>query len=441
MGTVLTAGVLATLVTTVAIGAPVLALHRRAPRAARRPGLWQRAAQPAVDRLVALAAARPVAVLAAAVALSAVAVWGLPLLRLDPDLRALRPADHPALAAERLLVERFGVGLDTATVVVRGADLGTALDRAATVRRALAAALGPDAEISSPSDWLAAGARRGRRLRELSALPLARAADDLERELTAAGLAPRAFAPALAALRAFARGEDPAGEGAGAAAAWPDWLRELVRVSPGGGAAVAVTVRLPLGREAAARRRVLAVLAPHPHIAFASAPRVGEELRALALADLRRSSAIALVLVAAVVLASFRGRPAVAALSSLPLLLGCLWTFGLWGALGRPIDILCIATLPVLFGTGIDLGVHTLHGARLHPEGVAGAARSLGLAMTLTVLTTGIGFGSLAASRVPGLRNAGLIVAAGVVLCLLATLAVLPALAALGRRLRHRRAR
>jgi uncharacterized protein len=459
MGVVLTAGVLATLVTTATLGAAALVLRHRREVSNRRPGLWRTRAQPAVDALVGLAARRPRAVLAAALALSIAAAAGLSRLDFDADLRALRPADHPALAVERLLVERFGLGLDTATVVVRGRDLGEALARAARVKNALRQALGPAAEVASPSDWLAAGAVRDARLRRLAELPLARAAADLERELMAAGLNPRAFTPGLGALRALARGEDP---GAPPPAAWPDWVRELVRApAPGGGAAVAVNLRLPLGGERAARAAVLRALGVRragratdgtpsldwsparkpsrlpplgPGIAFASAPRVGEELRRLALADLRRSSAVALLLVAAVVLASFRGRPGPSALSALPLALGCLWTFGLWGAAGRPIDLLCIATLPVLFGTGIDLGVHALHTARTHPQGVAGAARELGLAMTLTVLTTGIGFGSLASSRVPGLRNAGLIVAVGVVACLLATLTVLPALGALGRR-------
>ncbi|HVF61728.1 MAG TPA: MMPL family transporter [Thermoanaerobaculia bacterium] len=444
MGIVLTAGVLATLVTTATLGAGALVLRHRFDRNApyrrgvsnRRPGLWRTRAQPAVDALVGLAARRPRAVLAAALALSIAAAAGLSRLDFDADLRALRPADHPALAVERLLVERFGLGLDTATVVVRGKDLGEALARAARVKGALRRALGPAAEVSSPSDWLAAGAARDARLHRLAGLPLARAAGDLERELAAAGLNPRAFAPGLGALHALARGEDP---GAPPPTVWPDWVRELVRApAPGGGAAVAVNLRLPLGGERAARVAVLRALAPlGPGIAFASAPRVGEELRHLALADLRRSSAVALLLVAAVVLVSFRGRAGPSALSALPLALGCLWTFGLWGAAGRPIDLLCIATLPVLFGTGIDLGVHALHTARVHPQGVAGAARELGLAMTLTVVTTGIGFGSLASSRVPGLRNAGLIVAVGVVACLLATLTVLPALGALAPRRRE----
>jgi predicted RND superfamily exporter protein len=57
-----------------------------------------------------------------------------------------------------------------------------------------------------------------------------------------------------------------------------------------------------------------------------------------------------------------------------------------------------------------------------------------GLAMLLITLTTGVGFGSLGGSRVPGLQSAGTMVAVGVVACLLATFVVLPALEALGHR-------
>ena len=124
-------------------------------------------------------------------------------------------------------------------------------------------------------------------------------------------------------------------------------------------------------------------------------------------------------------------------LAFLPLALGCLWTFGFWGSAGRPLDLLPIATLPVLFGTGIDLGVHAVHGARQEVAGgrwlagLRGAVARSGLAMTLIILTTGAGFGSLGGSRVPGIQNAGLVVAAGVTACLLATLFVLPALGSL----------
>jgi predicted RND superfamily exporter protein len=433
MGQVLTIGVLATLATTATLGAGLLAVFPRRSGAGDSPRLWRRFGQPAVDGVTGFAARRPAAVLAAAAVLSAVSAWGVSRLELSTDLRSLRPEDHPALEAERLLVETFGVGLDTFTVVVRGRTLDEALDGAARVRPVLARTLGPEAEISAPSDWLLRGERLARRLRELEALPLEGAADDLERELRAAGFRLEPFAAALAALRALGRGVDPGSPPPGA---WPRWISELVREGPRG-AAVALHVRTPLaGASRPAAEELARELArTAPGAALASAPRVGAELRGLALEDLARSSSVALGLVALVVLVSVRGRIGDALLSGLPLALGCLWTFGLWGACGGRIDLLAISTLPVLFGTGIDLGVHAVQGGRLHPEeGIRGTIRTSGLAMILITLTTGVGFGSLGSSRVPGIQNAGTLVALGVTACLAATLVVLPAVENLFRR-------
>ncbi len=211
------------------------------------------------------------------------------------------------------------------------------------------------------------------------------------------------------------------------------------------GAVVAVHVRLPLGMGARMDPKALAAelarLVPDRRdVALASIPWVGSELRDLALHDLARSSALALALIGAVVLVSFRGRLRDALLSALPLTLGCVWTFGLWGALGYPLDLLCAFTVPLLLGTGMTLGANAVHWKRLHPErGFQAAAADLGLPLTLATLTTVIGFGSLATSRVPGLRHAGILVALGLSACLLATVLVLPALeaAALGRRRRR----
>jgi predicted exporter len=435
LGQVLTVGVLATLVTTATLGAALLVLFPRLSSVRRPPRLWQRFGAPALEATVGLAARRPVWVLGAVVLLSAASLWGLGRLDLSTDLRSMRPADHPSGEAERLLVDSFGVGLDTFTVVARGKTLGEALDQAARVRPILETRLGPAAEINSPADWLIGGDRLARRFAELRALPLERAADDFERELAAAGFKPEPFRPALDALRAMARGEDP---GAPGPESWPRWMSELVRTGPAGseGAAVAVHVRVPLGA-AAGDELARELKEAAPGVAVASIPRVGAELRGLALEDLARSSAIAFVLVALVVIVSVRGRLSDALLASLPLALGCLWTFGLWGAFGGHVDLLAISSLPVLFGTGIDLGVHAVHGGRLHPsDGIRGTIVQSGLAMILITLTTGVGFGSLGSSRVPGLQNAGSLVAVGVCACLLATFLVLPALESLFSRAR-----
>ena len=433
LGAVLSIGVITTLIATATLGAALLAAFPRASAGFRPLRLWPRFGQPLFTGLANLAARRWRTCLALVALVTTFSGWGISRLSLSTDLRALRPADHPSAEAERLLVEKFSVGLDTFSVMLRGRTLGEALDRAAAARRILEARLGPRAEITSPADWLVQGDRLRQRLAELRGLPLERGADDLERELAAAGFKTGPFFGALVTLRALGRGEDP---GAPPLAEWPRWMSELVRVDPSGGAVVAVHVRLPLGEGArmspGALARDLASLAPgRGDVALASAAWVGEELRDLGLSDLRRLSLLALVLVAAVELLSFRGRAGDALLAALPLTLGCLWTFGLWGALGLPLDLMCAFIVPMLLGTGIDLGGHAVHWKRLHPErGLKGAASDMGLALTLATLTTVIGFGSLASSRVPGLRHAGVLVAAGLSACLLATVVVLPALEA-----------
>jgi predicted RND superfamily exporter protein len=372
--------------------------------------------------------------------LSAVSVWGLFRLDLSTDLRSLRPADAPSARAEKLLVDEFSLGLDTLTVVTRGRTLGEALDAAARVKPFLEARLGRDCQLTTPTDWLVLGARRDARLAALRQLPLGQAADGFGRELARAGFNVAPFGAALETLRALGRGEDP---GAPPPSAWPRWMSELVRTSGPNAPAVAIHVRVPLGKaqetrpeELARDLKKIALTAPGASdIALASVPRVGAELRGLALTDLRRSSVLAFLLVAVVVVVTVRGRIGDTVLSFIPLVLGCLWTFGLWGASGGRIDLLAISTLPVLFGTGIDLGVHAVHGGRVRPEeGIRGTVLESGLAMLLITLTTGVGFGSLGGSQVPGLQSAGTLVAVGVVACLLATFLVLPALEALGRR-------
>lgn len=438
LGLLLLFGVLATLATTALVAAPLLVFGRgeRRPRAM----LWRAFWQPMLARTAGLAARRPWPVLLVALAASIAALAGLSGLAVSVDPRALRPSDTPLEALEEAAFTRFGLGLDTSTVVVRRPDLGQALDAAARVREILGARVAEGAAIDSPSDWIVLGGRRERRLADLSALPLARAADDYERELLAAGFRVEPFRPALDALRGFSRGEDTL---APAPSEWPDWMSELVRTAapaeagaPVGAkaeAAVAVHLRVPIGSLDEGKAEALAAEIGRavPGAAFASAPRVGRELRRVASRDLLRSSGFAALLVSIVVLISLKGRVGASLLASLPLLLGCLWTFGLWGALSRPLDLVCVAALPVLLGTGIDLGVHAVVGARHAAGGMRAVLLESGPAMTLVMLTASIGFGSLAASRVPGLRNAGLIVAIGGLACLAATLLVLPAIDAL----------
>ncbi|MCP4654853.1 MAG: MMPL family transporter [bacterium] len=441
LGQLVAVGILAILLSSATVGAAIIVLGRRPPQ--RRPGLFWRSAGRVVEALVGFASARPGLTLAATVLVLAPALWGLGRLSLNSELAAIRPVDHPAMEAERLLVEHFALGLDTATVVVPGEDLSQVLERASEISRLVRSAAGPGAEITSPADWLT-GKPTEERLRELEALPLGRAAVDLERELEAANLNPRAFARGLDALRALDRGEDP---GAPPPAAWPDALAELIRLVPDGthpeGAWAAVHLRLPedLWPAGPPAELVDEIKAVAPGSAVASVVSLGNELRSLAHRDLATFGLVALGLVAGVVLVSFRGHVLQSLLAALPVVLGSLWVLGVWGAVGRSLDLLSLSVVPILLGIGIDDGLHALHGARSEataggPMPIADAVRGAGRAMVLTTLTTCAGFGSLSFSRVPGLRNGGLLVSIGVLACLLATLLVLPALESLFKRAR-----
>lgn len=432
MGWVMAGGVVAITGASLLVGAPSLVLlARRRPPPQGEGGLrrapW-RALGRLVRALVALGSGRPRTVSAAVLALSLLAAWGATRLDLSIDLRALRPQDHPAFAAEEALVERFSVGLDTSTVVVDGADLGAALTRARRAEGVLRDLLPAGAQVTSPAHWLPAGEIVAERRALLGGEPARRAAEALRRALAEQGLAAEPFEPALGVLDALGRGEVPAPP---PPESWPDWVGELVRGprEGGGGTAVAVRVATPLGTwPEGPPKAVLAEIGEAvPGAAVASVPRLGAELRRVVLSDFSRLGSWSLVAVAAVVLLTFRGRLRPSLLALAPVTLGCLWTLGLAGWAGVRLDPFTVVVAPLLVGIGVDDGFHALVGARVH-GGLRTSLVENGRAMTVTSLTTGVAFASLLASRVPSLRAGGVLVAAGAVLCLVATLVALPAL-------------
>lgn len=440
LGSVVALGISMILVAAVLV-AGALAVSFGGSTPPRPSALWR-----GLGRLVAATGGQaqrsPGKILGIAALVTVGALVGLRDLRISADLRALRPADHPALEAEQLLVKHFDVGLDTATVVVRGDDLSQVLERSDSVAELLRRRH-PGATVTSPADWLLSPRQRDVRWAELRDLPWHDAAATLESELRLAGLSGEAFRPGLEALRAL-------GDGAGtvddvAKGAWPEVAQELLR-GPEDGARdqphwAALRLRLPKGAwgrgPPAELRRDIEALAPGA--AVASVVALGQDMRHLALLDLRRLGLIALAVMLAVVLVSFRGRLGASCLALCPVLFGCCWTFGLWGFLDLPLDLLSLAVLPILLGIGIDDGLHALHGARVENGGdalIAASVAEAGRAMVLTTLTTAVGFTSLTLSSVPGLRRGGALISIGVVACLAATLWVLPAMEAWARRRR-----
>ena len=146
-----------------------------------------------------------------------------------------------------------------------------------------------------------------------------------------------------------------------------------------------------------------------------------------------RAALYAVIAVAVLALLVFRGVvPGLLAL--VPLTLGAVWTLGLMGWLGVPLNAANLLLLPLMVGIGIDNGVYLVHRFREAPDGADGPeplAPSAAKAITLASLTNIVGFGSLMLSSHRGIFSLGLVVAVGVVCLWLASVTTLPSLLAL----------
>jgi predicted RND superfamily exporter protein len=147
-----------------------------------------------------------------------------------------------------------------------------------------------------------------------------------------------------------------------------------------------------------------------------------------------RSGAIAIVVVLVIVLFVFRSIVD-AALCLMPVVVAFLLTFGLMVVLGMTVNPANIIVLPLLFGIGVDSGVHILHRFRLNPrERPLGLTHGTGKGVTLTSLTTMAGFGAMLVARHRGIQGLGLVLTMGIGFTLLACWTLLPAVLELRRR-------
>ncbi|MFA5984510.1 MAG: MMPL family transporter [Methylococcaceae bacterium] len=122
----------------------------------------------------------------------------------------------------------------------------------------------------------------------------------------------------------------------------------------------------------------------------------------------------------------------------LPLLLASLFTAAITVLIGMPFNFANIIALPLLFGLGVDSGIHMAH--RLHylntsDENLLSSSEAQGV--FYGTLTTIFSFGSLAFTTHQGMASMGVLLALGLLLTLICALIVLPAFSALRFEFRH----
>jgi uncharacterized protein len=111
-----------------------------------------------------------------------------------------------------------------------------------------------------------------------------------------------------------------------------------------------------------------------------------------------------------------------------PLAIGTLLTLGMMGILGVALNPANMIALPLIVGVGVDNGVHVLHDylSRRRKQNYA-LARTTGIGIAVSALTTILGFGTLMVANHRGLVSLGLVLTLGVTFCMVAALMVLPA--------------
>ena len=144
--------------------------------------------------------------------------------------------------------------------------------------------------------------------------------------------------------------------------------------------------------------------------------------------DVLRISFLAGIVIFAILFWTFRS-VADTLLAMVPAAGAMYLVLGLREVLNYDISIFSIMILPLIIGIGVDNGVHLIH--RIRHEGVESlpnVLKHIGKAVTTTTLTTLVGFGSLMFVNHPALSSLGQTIALGMLLCLLLTVVILPAL-------------
>lgn len=116
-------------------------------------------------------------------------------------------------------------------------------------------------------------------------------------------------------------------------------------------------------------------------------------------------------------------------LALLPLSASFFWMFGFMVLFGWKLNFYNLVVLPTVLGIGDDSGIHIVH--RYLEEGngsISKVLKSTGEHITVSALTTMLGFGGLLFSIHPGMQSIGKMAVLGIALTLFAALLLLPAL-------------
>jgi hopanoid biosynthesis associated RND transporter like protein HpnN len=133
------------------------------------------------------------------------------------------------------------------------------------------------------------------------------------------------------------------------------------------------------------------------------------------LTDLERSSIVAFICVLFLVFLDFRNIFKTA-ISFVPLLFGTLWMLGMMPVLNIKFNFINVGIVALIFGMGIDYGVHFLHRFLQEKNGFVAISKT-GRAIFISATTTMAGFGAIMLAKFRGLNSMGEVLLVGIGMC------------------------
>lgn len=110
-----------------------------------------------------------------------------------------------------------------------------------------------------------------------------------------------------------------------------------------------------------------------------------------------------------------------------PLLMGVLWLLQFMGVTGIQLNLANFFAIPILVGIGVDSAVHFYHRYK-ETQDVEESVYTTGTTLTVTALTTLLGFGPLVNASHRGLASLGLLMTVGTITCWFACVIFFPTL-------------
>jgi predicted exporter/2-polyprenyl-3-methyl-5-hydroxy-6-metoxy-1,4-benzoquinol methylase len=375
-------------------------------------------------RLFALRLTQPKWTLPVLGLLSLVALLGILRLRFDGDLNRFNGVRPEAARDERQIRETWGKALSLTTIVVNGKNRDEALQKNETVYRLLtgAAATNLVEGFSSIAPLVPSGQSRAANLQSWKDFWTPVRQHQLSNSLFAAaselGFRPEAFSGFLGRIASPARTETLAS---------PALSRLVGEYSDSdeshGSTSFLTLVKINEVKNFRAVQGFISRAVPGTLLLNKAA--LGEEITRIA----RRGLPVFGALVAALnflLLFLFLGRVWLVAVTLLPMAAGVLWSLGLLGLFGVPIDMSNFIFVILVVGLGGDYSLFLVTAELDALRGNAAHTASTGGAVTMCALTTIFGVGVLVLAEHPALFSIGLAALLGISLSLVATLLLVP---------------